>query len=318
MDHSRRSFLGSALTLAGIGTLSPAMLASCLSGRGKSEISIDFIGSRESYDKYREYFRGIRKTGFVISSLERTLAGNSNIAFLEANTTTKPAWILMLIEKGMDVLTTYPLCHDLGEFANISEFIENHGRHVGLINPLMFYPSFRVLRKEISAQEVRLEQVRINCHPQNLAGDFSIAGTAGTAQALQRIVSITSDSYPLSLKGEADSGGELLGLWCRYEDFELYIHFDGGQTGWNMELTGEGFAAVTDHTGMLAVNNEVEPRLAPDPAVLERAVRDNLEDFLQAVRERTTPLVNQIDGLSALILSNALTESLETGSWVSL
>jgi predicted dehydrogenase len=318
MNLSRRRFINSAFTLAGIGSLSPTLLTSCLQGKGETELRVDFIGSSEDYERYLEYFRGIRNTVFEISSVDRTLAGNSHIAFLDANPATRAAWILMLIDNGRDILTTYPLCNDLGDYTGISDFIEQYGRHVGMVNPLLFYPSLRLLSEHISMEGISLQQVRVSCHPEYLSGDFSIPGLTGTAQAFQGAVYLIGGSYPLSLMGEADPDGNLRKIQCRYEGFDLFIHFNSGQTGWNMEITGDKFIARADHTGMLALNKEVEPRIAPDPGVFDRAVRENLEDFLQAVRDRVTPRVNQIDGLSAMILENAVRESLESGLWVKL
>jgi hypothetical protein len=195
--------------------------------------------------------------------------------------------------------------------------MERYGRVVGLMNPVAFYPFIQILKEIIAGENLSVRRIQVNTHPSNLGYDFQVAGIAGTAQCLLRIVSQICDSYPLSYKAEADKAGALRLINVHFGDFMVTIRFDPGQIGWTMEFEGEDLRALADHTGMLAVNNEVEPRLAPDPAVFEKSIRANIEDFLKAVRERSEPVVNNLDGLSSIVLNNAVEESLGTGATVS-
>jgi hypothetical protein len=224
----------------------------------------------------------------------------------------------MLLESGKDILTPFPLGITLSEYANISEFMENYGSVVGLLNPLAFYPSSEMLQGIIATQGEPLTQVRVNCHPTDLGGDFITSGTTGTAQLMQGIISMVSDSYPRSLQADTGDDGSLNMIRLNYEHFNTEIHFDVDQLGWNMEFRGSDFKAIIDHTGLLALNEEVEPYLPPDPAALDKAIRANLEDFIKAVNERTQPRVNHLEGLASIMLNNAVEQSMETGLPVKL
>ncbi len=103
-----------------------------------------------------------------------------------------------------------------------------------------------------------------------------------------------------------------------YKSFTAHIHLVETQPGWTMEIDGEDFKARSDHTGMLSVNNEGQPRISPDPVVMEDAIIKNLNDFMKAVRERSQPRVNSLDGLASIVLNNAVKKSMETGSVINL
>ncbi len=317
MIPSRRRFLRSSLAMAGTVLLPPAMLGSCIFRDEGKATEIDYIGNQTGFEIYREYLESIKRTRIHLSTLEASLISESGMVVLDTVSSTKPAYIVMLLEQGKDILTGYPLGFTLGDYANISEFMERYGRVVGLMNPIAFYPSVQALKEIIARENISFSQVQVNTHPANLGNDFFVSGTAGTAQCLLRIVSQMCDSYPLSYKAEANSAGALRLIHVYYEDFMVTFRFDPEQIGWTMEFAGEEFRALADHTGMLAVNNEVEPRLAPDPAVFEKSVRANIQDFLKAIRERSEPMVNNLDGLSSIVLNNAVEESLKSGTTVS-
>ncbi len=89
---------------------------------------------------------------------------------------------------------------------------------------------------------------------------------------------------------------------------------DPVQTGWILRLYGTSISAITDHTGLLRLNDEVEPTLSPSPSVWEKSMIKNLEDFVQSVRSRTEPTANSLDGLSAIILDQAAEKSMQSGT----
>ena len=196
--------------------------------------------------------------------------------------------------------------------------MENHGRLVGIINPLAFYPSMEMLKEIIAKDDISLNKIHINCNPEVLGGDFKIGGFTGTAQPLQSIVSYITDTFPISLTAVTNENGELAGILIDFDSFETLIRFDSKHLGWDMELSGTEFSAITDHTGMLAIRNEVEPRIAADPDVMDKSIKANIEDFLQAVKERNEPRVNHLDGLASIMLNKGVEESLRTGAAVQL
>ena len=318
MTISRRKFLNSTLKLGGLSLLPPAVFKSCLPARKKEDLIIDFIGTRQNFDIYKQYLNKIRGIRISKGSLDASLSNESDIILMDTGAETKSAYLLLFLEQGKDILTTYPMGSDLSEYASISEFMESSGRFVGLMNPLVFFPSLRMLREIIRMEKITLKQIRINCHPVNLVGDFRVEGPTGTAQALQRIVSFISDDYPLSLIANTDDNKELDSIHIQFEGFQSTIQLNGKQLGWNLELRGENFTALSDHTGLLAVRNEVKPRMASDPAIMDKAIKANIEDFLQAVRERSEPSVNHIDGLASIVLNRAVKESLITGASINL
>ena len=315
MRFSRRRFLRSSFILAGIGSIPPAMLTSCFPGREKEKLSTAYIGSREKFEAYSPYFRKLRKNEFIFSSLEGTLSGDSDIVFCDPDSFNKSTYLLLLLEQGKDIFLTYPMGNTLGEYAAVADFMEKYGRVVGMLNPLMFYPSIEMLKNIINRDTMTIEEIRVSCHPSIPGDGFQVSGISGSAQPLERIISYISGSYPLQLRAEEGSRGSMV---LNYETFSTYIHLDREQQGWNMKIQWDGFNAQTDHTGLLSVNNEVEPRVSPNPGVMDDSIIRNLEDFMNSVRERSQPRVNSLDGLASIVLNNAVEKSLETGSAIDL
>ena len=318
MSISRRGFLITSVKLAGLSILPPAILNSCMFTGQKPDIPIDYIGTTEEFEFYQHYFNKTKGTRFNPSTLETSLSNESGIVFLDSYLATKSACMIMLMEQGKDILTSYPMGSNLGEYVNVLEFMDNYGKVVGLLNPLAFYPAIITLKNILEQESIALAKVHINAHPRNLGADFKIRGFSGTAQPFQRIVSYLADAYPMSLVANADNKGTIARILIDYESFETHIHFDNNNLGWDMELSSSGFSAMTDHTGLLVVRNEVEPRITADPDVMRYAIKANLQDFLQAVRERSEPRVNHIDGLASIVINKATEESLRTGTPVNL
>jgi hypothetical protein len=119
MNPTRRRFLRSSLALAGAGLLPPAMLGSCIFRDESKLTEIDYIGNQNGFDVYREYLGSIKKTRIHLSTLESSLASESGMVILDTVSATKPAYIVMLLEQGKDILTCYPLGFNLGDYANI-------------------------------------------------------------------------------------------------------------------------------------------------------------------------------------------------------
>ncbi|MFC2112582.1 hypothetical protein ACFLTA_04865 [Bacteroidota bacterium] len=318
MSISRRGFLTTSVKLAGLSTLPPSILSSCMFNGRKPDVSIDYIGTTEGFEYYQHYFNRTKGIHFTNGTLETSLSNESGIVFLDSDPVIKSAYTIMLMEQGKDILTTYPLGNNLVEYANVSDFMADYGRIVGLLNPLAFYPAIKTLKDILEQESIALEKVQINAHPLYFGTGFKIGGFSGTAQPFQRNVSYLTDTYPKSLLANADNKGAIASIFIDYESFETNIHFDRKNLGWNMEFSSSDFSAITDHTGLLAVRNEVESRISADPDVLENAVKANLRDFLQAVRERTDPRVNHLDGLASIVINKAVEESLITGAPVNL
>jgi hypothetical protein len=132
------------------------------------------------------------------------------------------------------------------------------------------------------------------------------------------MISYITGKFPLSLFIEKEKTKDVRRWKLDYESFQAMIQVDPGQTGWILEVDGPQMNALADHTGLLRLNDEVEPRLSPAPSVWTRSMILNLEDFLKAVRLRTEPTVNSLEGLSAIILHQAVVKSLHNGSKVNL
>jgi hypothetical protein len=289
---------------------------------------MEFIGDNDSYEYYAGLMNSNRWPKLSFSNLETALPSDSRAVLLHNDLLNRSACMLMLLEQGKDILSPYPLARNLEEFTNIAEFRHAYTRIISMINPLEFYPSTTLLAEIIEQKDVRLGMVRINCHPVDLGGDFSIAGReegilAGSAQAIVQMLVRITGTFPENLVAGADSAGELQGFRLGFPGFDCMIRFDQSMQGWIMELSGElpsgeSFSAVMDYTGMLALRNEIKPRIEADPDVMENAIRANMEDFINAVRHRRDPLVDHIDGLSSIILNNAIIESLEKGSMIGL
>jgi hypothetical protein len=131
------------------------------------------------------------------------------------------------------------------------------------------------------------------------------------------MISYISGKFPFSLFIEEETND--IRRWIfDYGSFRATIQVDPGQTGWIMEADGPQLNVLVDHTGLLSMNDEVKPRHSPDPDVWKMSMIRNFQDFLQAVRLRTEPMVNSLDGLSAIILHEAAVKTLDYGSKVNL
>jgi hypothetical protein len=313
MNLSRRRFLGSSVALTGTALLAPALLGSCSLRSKENGSEMDYLGNREGFEMYREYFRrtGVKSLDFL--ELEESLNTGTSRVLLDVSTPTKPAYVLMLLEQGKDILTPYPLGYNLSDYSNISEFLEKYGRFIGIMDPLAQYPSFEALRKLITREGVVLKRVSIRCHPRNLVDGFPVAGLTGPAQNLERAVSRAGSTYPLAYQAACDDSGELYRIRISYRNFHTEIDFDAGQSGWGMRVEGEGFRAELDQTGLLALEGEVEPRFSTDPGIFRKSVRLSVRDFLSATRDRSEPRVNHLDGLASIILNSSVEKSMRTG-----
>jgi predicted dehydrogenase len=318
MYPARRKFLHTSIVFSGVGALAPSLLGSCISLGGKEKMTIAFIGPQENFKSWKPHFRDLKGMTLEFSSLEMALSGEAAMVFLDSDSSTKSSYIIMLMEQGLDVLTTYPMGYSLGEYASLLEFMERHQRIIGLLNPLLFYPSIQLLEGMIREKSVELTEIRINSNPFKLDDQFHVSGLTGTAQPLQRVASFISGSYPVSLMAKAKQNGELNGVWLDYESFKVSLRLDPEQIGWNMEILGREFLARTDHTGMLGINNEIEPRYKPDPGVMQKSILMNLNDFMESVKERSNPIVNSLDALAAIRLNDSVEKSLQSRSMVQL
>lgn len=306
--------------MAGIG-----LFSSCnLLPEKKSTLTMDYVGTASGYSFYQNHLSHHKKLKSIPRTFQQAVKSSSPIVLIDENLTLKASYIVMLLEQDKDILATYPIGLNLGEYASISEFMEQTGRFVGLINPLAFYPSVEMLKEIIDGDNISLNKVHINCNPKNLGVDMKIDGFTGTAQPLQRIVSYITGTSPISLQANANKNGEPVSILIDFDSFETIIHFNSKHPGWDMEVsgtdrtTGIEFSANTDYTGMLAIQNEVNPRISSDPDVLEKSIMANIEDFLDAVRNRNEPRVNHLDGLASIMLNRAVEKSLSKDAQVSL
>jgi predicted dehydrogenase len=252
-----------------------------------------------------------------MTTLEEVLESDQQTVFLDSHPTTKSAEILLLLEKKKDIITPYPLAGDLFAYRKIQEYMEYTRRKIGLLNPLIFYPGVRTLKEWLASEPRNISEVRISCHPEELDRGYRVFGDTGTVQPLQRMISFVTDQFPASLRVEKGPGS--IRRWIlEYATFTAIIRTDPGQTGWIVELEGPGANALTDHTGMLKLHDEVKPRISPTPSVWSKSIIRNMEDFLDAVRSRTEPTVNSLDGLAAIILNHATMDSIHSGEKVRL
>ena len=261
-------------------------------------------------------FRKLRRADVELISLEDALKSDFNAVFLAGNPNTKPVNTILLLERGKDVITPYPLAGSLGEYNKIQEYMARYNRRLGMMNPLQFYPAIRTLKDWLF--EETLTGIRVNCHPRQVVSGYSVSGLTGAVQPLQRIISYITGKFPLTLLVTADEQAGFQRYVLDYGSFLATIEADPGQTGWILEVEGPRLNAMADHTGLLRLDDEVEPRISPSPSVLKRAMIRNMEDFLHAIRTREEPEVNSLDGLAAIILNQAAGRSLHDGTKVDL
>ena len=318
MDISRRNFIHKTGALAAGSCLFTSMaLHSCNPAGKAGHVRMGFIGPEEHFRYYKPVLQKLRNTSVELTSLDDALNGDLHAIFIESFPTIKATHIILLLEKNKDIITPYPLASSLSEYNRIQEFLDRHNRKLGMLNPLYFYPSVITLKSFLVDKKLDQSEIRINCHPDNLVKGYLINGATGTVAPLQRMISFVTGKFPHSLFIE-DETKEIRRWILDYESFQATIRVDPGQTGWIMEVDGPKLTAMADHTGMLSVQNEVKPRHSPAPKVWTMSMIKNFRDFLQAVRKRTEPMVNSIDGLSAIILHEAAVRTLHNGTKVNL
>ncbi|GAI90116.1 unnamed protein product, partial [marine sediment metagenome] len=261
------------------------------------------VGTEEHFRYYRPMFQKLKKVMVELISLDDALNSDLHAIFIDSYPTIKPVHILLLLEKNKDIITPYPLASSPDEYSRIQEYLDHFDRRLGMLNPLHFYPSVRTLKELLAKETHDLSEIRVSCHPNQLVKGYLVNGYAGAVQALQRMISFITGNFPLSLLVEKEETNGIRQWKLDYDSFQATIQADPGQTGWILEVEGPQLSALADHTGLLRLNDEVEPRLSPAPSVWEKSIIKNLEDFIQAVRLRTEPMVNSLDGLSAIILT---------------
>jgi predicted dehydrogenase len=318
MDISRRKFIHKTGVLAAGSCLVPSLaLQSCDSAAKAGHVRMGYIGPEETYGFYKPVFQKLKNTTVEKTSLDAALDSDLHAIFTASNTGIKATHIILLLEKNKDIITSYPLAGSLSEYNRIQEFLDRHNRRLGMLNPLYFYPSVITLKEFLGGHNHELTKIRIYCHPDQLVKGYPINGATGTVAPLQRMISFVTGKFPYSLFIE-EKTNEIRRWILDYESFQATIQVDPGQTGWIMEMDGPELKALADHTGLLSINDEVIPRHSPAPHVWTTSMIKNFKDFLQAVRKRTEPMVNSLDGLSAIILHEAAVKTLHSGSKVNL
>jgi hypothetical protein len=317
MIPSRRVFLRKSAAAVASSLAPSFMLGSCFR-ENRETLEIDFIGHEARYDYFARYFRKIRRAGLLNPGFRQAAESSSSAVFLDADAAIKATYAVFFMEQGRDILATYPLASGLEEYNSLKETMLKNDRKIAMVNPVMFYPGIIKLAGMVSLYADPLEELLISCHPQEVVPGFSVDGLTGGAQLLQEVISFVSGKFPVSLLAENDDRGRMARLTLDYGTFQAGIFLDPGQTGWTLEATGTDFRARVDHTGLLAVNNEVRPRVEPATLSWESAMIGNLEDFIQAVHNRTEPRISTLEGLSAIILNRAVKDSVEKGGRIRL
>jgi predicted dehydrogenase len=318
MSLSRRKFIHHTGALTTGTILLPSWAMSACQGTGKAgHVRMGYVGPEAHFRYYKPSFLKLKKASVEMISLEDVLEREHPAVFLDSHPTTKSAEILLLLEKNKDIITPYPLADDLYGYNKIQEYMELSRRKIGLLNPLFFYPGVLTLKEWLAAGPGKISKIRISCHPEQLVKGYHVFGDTGAVQPLQRMISFLTDQFPVSLRVE--EGSDSIRSWVfEYGTFHAVIQADPGQTGWIMEVEGTEIEALTDHTGMLKLTDDVKPRISPTPSVWNKSIIRNIDNFLEAVRSRTEPTVNSLDGLAAIILNKATRESIHSGKKVSL
>jgi len=319
MGISRRKFILRTSALATGSCLVPALhLTSCNPAGKARQVRMGFVGPEEHFRYYTPVFQKLKNTKVEMSSFEESLKSDFHAIFIESPSNVKATHIILLLEKNKDIITTYPLASSLYEYNRIQEFLDQHNRVVGMLNPLYFYPAVESLKKLLAKNIQVLSEIRVSAHPRQLVEGYPLNDPTGTLAPLQRMISYITGRFPQSLSTEKEEIKDINRWILDYESFQTVIQVDPNQTGWIMELTGPELNALADHTGLLRLNDEAKPRISPAPSVWTRSMIMNMEDFLQAVRSRTKPTVNSLEGLSAIILHEAALKSAHIGTKVDL
>ncbi len=310
MGISRRKFILRTSALAAGSCLVPFC--------NRGHVRMGFVGPEEHFRYYKPMFQKLNDTHVEISPLDEALTSNLHAIFVDSYPTIKASHIILLLEANKDIITPYPLASSPDEYSRIQEYLDHFDRRLGMLNPLHFYPAVRTLKDWLTEKTHDLYEIRVSCHPRQVVKGYHVNGYAGAVQPLQRMISFITGKFPLSLFIEKEETNDIQRWILDYESFQATIQVDPRQTGWILEIDGPQLNALADHTGLLRLNDEVEPRLSPSPSVWTRSIIKNLEDFIQAVRLRTEPEVNSLEGLSAIILMQAAVKSLHNGTRVNL
>jgi predicted dehydrogenase len=277
-----------------------------------------FIGPEEHFRYYQSAFRKLKNATSEFTTLEDAMKSDLHAVFLDVPPNMKAVNIMLLFEEGKDVVTSYPMANGLDEYKRIQEYLAHFDRRLGMLNPLHFYPAVRTLKDWLEKDTRQISEIRVNCHPRKLVSGYLVDGFAGAVQPLQRMVTFITGQFPAALLAEDTENDDNRRYVLDYKSFLATIQTDPKQTGWIMEVKGPQLNVLTDHTGLLKMDHDVEPRIAPSNSVWTRAMIKNLEDFLRAVRTRNEPAVNSIDGLAAIILNKAAERSIHMSIKVDL
>jgi len=319
MDISRRKFIYKTGAFVTGSYLAPFLaLTTCNPAARGGHVRMGFIGPEEHFRYYKPVLQKLKNTTVEFTSLDDALKSDLHTIFIESYPNIKATHIILLLEENKDIITPYPLAGSPSEYNRIQEFLDRHNRKLGMLNPLYFYPSVNTLKDLLAKKKHDLSEIRISCHPKQLVRDYPVNGPTGTVAPLQRMITYVTGKFPLSLFIEDDDSNDIRRWKFDYEFFRAVIQVDPGQTGWIMEVDAPQLSVVADHTGLLSIDNEVKPRHSPSPDVWTKSMSRNFEDFLQAVRSRNEPLVNSLDGLSAIILHKAAVNTLHQGTKVNL
>jgi len=319
MGISRRKFILGTSALAAGSCLVPALPLTSCNPTGKSRhVRLGFVGPEEHFRYYTPVFQKLKNTKVEMSSFDESLKSDFHAIFIESFPNIKATHIILLLEENKDIITPYPLASSLYEYNRIQEFLEQHDRVLGMLNPLYFYPAVETLKDWLAENTQELSEIRVSCHPRQLVKGYPVNDPTGTVAPLQRMISYITGKFPQSLSTEKEEIKNINRWILDYESFQTIIQVDPEQTGWIMELEGPELNALADHTGLLRLNDKAKTRISPAPSVWTRSMIKNMEDYLKAVRSRTEPKVNSLEGLSSIILHEAALKSAHIGTKINL
>ena len=325
MHQSRRKFIKtSGIVVLGSGILIHPSCRSKPSDDLKALI-LDYIGPHTHYLDITSLFSETKKIELAESTLEQSVYGSSQLAFVCKPLTSRAAVTMMLLEQGKDVLVLPPLAGSFEEFDAIQRTCNQLDRRMALLNPLHYLPAVTKLRELIgSGAAGRISHAEIRINP---AYSYplipGIEGILGPGIFHVQLINELTSAWPLFVEvKETDSeiaapGDATVELEFGYRQMILAYRPVYAAQGWELRITAEKESFLLDDTGLLQ-SGSLDILVPAEKHCMVDSMKKSVNNFIDSVRTWKEPESNSVEGLMQLSLNTFVSAAVQTGERIKM
>jgi predicted dehydrogenase len=330
---TRRKFISSSGLAVGSVLLTGGLYQACtFSGNKESRenLEIEFIGPPDYYPFYKDIFKKIKNVSLNFRTLEKALFTSSDAAIVLMPMVQKASVVLMLLEMGKDVLTTFPLAADYNEFDTLQEQCNLMNCRLAMLDPVRYSEAVKSIRDffpEDSRTRI-IQSIEILISPEYNESNWwpPTEGYCGIGTNFIRLIAYILRKNPISLTINNFEDNNLfkpdkrISFVLDFNGTTVSYKNDSSVREWIIKISGKESDLFFDSSGRIQTLNDTNT-----PHIFEKsdhfrsdAFHRNIQDFIDSIRTRKEPEVNSLDGMAGIALNLAALESARTGNPVNM